>query len=146
MFVYKISENINNFYYLLLSRLKDGDIILDQFEHANANDPESPMSRYLFDKYDDLTIEKTDIKPKDFLDMLDKTGSYYESIKNDNKCINVSNEFEKHIVEKKKKGKKETTEPKPAKEPKPKKEAKHKAPKSSGIVKIEGSQVLNFSE
>ena len=150
MNVYKFEEPTNNFYYLVLSHVKDPELALEHFEHWCGVNQDEPMSKYLFDKWDDIIITKTDITPRQFLEVNEKSGLFYDSIKNDTKCINISTEFEKFIIEKKKRGAKkepkEPKEPKPAKEPKQKKEAKPKAPKkTSGMVKIESGQVLNFA-
>jgi hypothetical protein len=144
MFVYKVIENIDNYYSLILTNVRTDEVALEQYEHTCGTHPEDAISKFMFDRWDDATIEKTTITPRQFLELHEKSGAFYESLKNDTKCMNVSNAFEAMIVEKKKKGAKKTE--KPVKEPKPPKVVKPKAKKSSGVVKIENGQILNFNE
>jgi len=93
----------------------------------------------------DIAIQKTDITPRQYLELMDKKGSYYDQMMNDTKCMNISDAYVPLIVEKVKKtrGKKkevETTE----KPPKEKQVPKPKPKKANGLVQIENGKVLNF--
>ena len=95
----------------------------------------------------DIAIQKTDITPRQYLELMDKKGSYYDQMMNDTKCMNISDAYVPLIVEKVKKtrGKKkevETTE----KPPKEKQVPKPKPKKANGLVQIENGKVLNFDQ
>ena len=145
MYVYKIVENIDNYYSLVLTNVKTDEVALEQYEHTCATHPEDAISKFMFERWDDATIEKTTITPRQFLELHEKSGAFYESLKNDTKCMNVSNAFEALIVEKKKRGAKKEPKEKIEKPVKEKKPPKPKATKKScGVIKIEDGQVLNF--
>ena len=146
MFVYKILEEVNGFYDLVLSRINDHEIVSEHWEHNLANHPDEPMSKYMLDKLDNIAIQKTDITPRQYLELIEKSGSYYDQMKNDTKCMNISDAYASLIVEKVKKTRSkkqvniETTE----KPPKEKKTPKPKPKKDNGFVQIENGKVLNF--
>ena len=146
MFVYKIQEEINGFYVLELSKINDHEMVAEHWEHHLANKSDEPMSKYMLDKLDNIAIQKTDITPRQYLELIEKTGLYYDQMKNDTKCMNISDAYVSLIVEKVKKSRAkkqvniETTE----KPPKEKKAPKPKPKKGNGLVQIENGKVLNF--
>ena len=146
MFVYKIQEEINGFYVLELSKINDPEMVAEHLEHHLANKSDEPMSKYMLDKLDNIAIQKTDITPRQYLELIEKSGSYYDQMKNDTKCMNISDAYVSLIVEKVKKTRSkkqvniETTE----KPPKEKKTPKPKPKKDNGFVQIENGKVLNF--
>jgi len=55
MFVYKISEEVNNYYDLVLSKIDNPEMVAEHWEHYLANNPEDKQSKYLLDKLDQET-------------------------------------------------------------------------------------------
>ena len=47
MYVYKIFETVNNFYYYVISHIDDTDIVLEHKEHYCALRPEVLINKYL---------------------------------------------------------------------------------------------------
>ena len=63
------------------------------------------MAKFLYDKWDDVEIAPAEnITARQYLDIVDKTGAGYDAIKSDVKCINVSDEYQRFIIEKKPRG------------------------------------------
>ena len=75
MFVYKIQEEINGFYVLELSKINDPEMVAEHLEHHLANKSDEPMSKYMLDKLDNIAIQKTDITPRQYLELVEKSGS-----------------------------------------------------------------------
>ena len=49
-------------------------------------------------------VTAENITARQYLDIVDKSGAGYDAIKSDVKCINVSDEYQKFIIEKKPRG------------------------------------------
>jgi len=102
MKVYSIKEPVNNFYIYQISNLTDPELVLEHFEHALSIEDNDPLAKYLYDKWDDIEISPAEnITARQYLDIVDKSGAGYDAVKSDTKCINVSDEYQKFIVEKK---------------------------------------------
>ena len=115
MFVYKIFEVKNNFFQYVISHIDDEDMVLEHQEHYAVHHNDKPINKYFnLIGWDDVDIEKVDIKPSDVIN---------KSLPSNEKCMNISNKFEEFIVEpppKAKRAAKPKAEPKIAKVPKPK--------------------------
>ena len=106
MKVYSIKEPIYGFYIYQMSSLTDPELVLEHFEHSLSIEDDNPLAKFLYDKWDDVTVEPAEtLTARQFLDVVDKSGAGYDLVKNDSKCINVSDEYQKFIVEKKRRGK-----------------------------------------
>ena len=132
MQVYKIFDPQTKYYLLVVSKIKDSEMVLEHEEHYYALNETEPIGKFFFTLRDDVEIEVSPMTPKQFIEMNDKSGAGYDMVKNDTKCMNVSNEFEQHIVVPKPRGrgKKDPAEPK---QPKPKATPKPKGKKSAPI-------------
>ena len=105
MKVYSIKEPVNNFYIYQMSSLTDPELVLEHFEHGLSIEDSDPLAKYLYDKWDDVEIAPAEnLTASNYLDIVDKSGAGYEMVRNDLKCINVSDEYKKFIVEKKPRG------------------------------------------
>jgi len=105
MKVYSIKEPSQGFYVLQMSSLADPELVLEHFEHALSIEDGNPLAKFLYDKWDDVEITPSDaVAPRQYLDIIDKQGAGFDAIKNDTKCMNVSDEYQKFIVEKKPRG------------------------------------------
>ena len=92
MYVYKIFETVNNFYYYVISHIDDTDIVLEHKEHYCALRPEVLINKYLnFIGWDAVDCEKSDIRPIDLIN---------NNIPQDEKCMNNSQKFSEFIIEK----------------------------------------------
>ena len=129
MKVYSIKEPVNNFYIYQMSSLTDPELVLEHFEHGLSIEDSDPLAKYLYDKWDDVEIAPAEnLTARQYLDVVDKSGAGYDLVKNDPKCINVSDDYKKFIVEKKPRGRGKKAvvadgdDPKPKPKPKPKKQ------------------------
>ena len=118
--MYQIFETINNYYFYVISQVDDKNIVLMQFEHTSANKSNEPLYNHLNSiGWDDIDIEKSDIKAIDIIN---------SSFVSDDKFMNISNSYTSLIPEKASKQKKEKivkekiVKEKKVKEPKQKKE------------------------
>ena len=136
MQVYKMFEPESKFYLLIISKIKDPELLMEHEEHFYALNEDEPVGKYFFHLWDDVVCEPSTISAKQFLEITEKSGAGYDSVKSEIYCMNVSNEFEKHIVVPKPRwrGKKDPNAP-PAepKQPKPKATPKPKGKKSAPI-------------
>ena len=142
MKVYSIKEPVNGFYIYQISNLTDPELVLEHFEHGLSSDP---LAKYLYDKWDDVEIAPAEnLTARQYLDVVDKSGAGYDLLKNDLKCINLSDEYKKFIVEKKPRGRGKKAvvadgdEPKPKPKPKPKKQ-------TSKPIDIQNGSSVDFS-
>jgi len=145
MKVYSIKEPVNNFYIYQMSSLTDPELVLEHFEHGLSIEDSDPLAKYLYDKWDDVEIAPAEnLTARNYLDIVDKSGAGYDMVKNDPKCINVSDEYKKFIVEKKPRGRGKKAvvadgdEPKPKPKPKPKKQ-------TSKPIDIQNGGSVDFS-
>ena len=146
MKVYSIKEPVNNFYIYQMSSLTDPELVLEHFEHGLSIEDSDPLAKYLYDKWDDVEIAPAEnLTARQYLDVVDKSGAGYDLVKNDPKCINVSDDYKKFIVEKKRgRGKKavvadgDEPNPKPKSKPKPKKQ-------TSKPIDIQNGGSVDFS-
>jgi len=149
MFVYKIIDPTSQFYLLVLSHIKDTEMVLEHSEHYYALNETDPVAKFFFTIWDDVECESSQITPRQFLEINEKSGAGYDLVKNDTKCMNVSNEFEKNIVVPKPRGRAKKTpvaeDPNaPPAEPKAKKAPKPKGKKSAPIeIKDNGKVDFN---
>ena len=115
MFVYKIFEVTNNFFHYVISHIDDEEMVLEHQEHYAVHHADKLINKYFnLIAWDNVDIEKVDIKPSDVIN---------KSLPSNEKCMNISNKFEEFIVEpppKAKRTAKPKAEPKSAKTPKPK--------------------------
>ena len=142
---YKITEPVNGFYIYQLSGLTDPELVLEHYEHGLSIEDDDPLAKYLFDKWDLVDITPAEnLTARQYLEIIDKSGASYDLIKNDLKCINVSDEYKKFIVEKKPRGRGKKAvvadgdEPKPKPKPKPKKQ-------TSKPIDIQNGGSVDFS-
>ena len=145
MKVYSIKEPVNNFYIYQMSSLTDPELVLEHFEHGLSIEDSDPLAKYLYDKWDDVEIAPAEnLTARQYLDVVDKSGAGYDLVKNDPKCINVSDDYKKFIVEKKPRGRGKKAvvadgdEPKPKPKPKPKKQ-------TSKPIDIQNGGSVDFS-
>ena len=145
MKVYSIKEPVNNFYIYQISNLTDPELVLEHFEHGLSIEDSDPLAKYLYDKWDDVEIAPAEnLTARQYLDVVDKSGAGYDLVKNDPKCINVSDDYKKFIVEKKPRGRGKKAvvadgdEPKPKPKPKPKKQ-------TSKPIDIQNGGSVDFS-
>ena len=96
MFVYKIIDPTSQFYLLVLSHIKDTEMVLEHSEHFFALNETDPMARFLYTLWDDVEIEVSPITPRQFLEIQEKSGAGFDLVKSDTKCMNVSNEKKTH--------------------------------------------------
>ena len=145
MKVYSIKEPVNNFYIYQMSSLTDPELVLEHFEHGLSIEDSDPLAKYLYDKWDDVEIAPAEnLTARQYLDVVDKSGAGYDLVKNDPKCINVSDDYKKFIVEKKPRGRGKKAvvadgdDPKPKPTPKPKKQ-------TSKPIDIQNGGSVDFS-
>ena len=145
MKVYSIKEPVNNFYIYQIYNLTDPELVLEHFEHGLSIEDSDPLAKYLYDKWDDVEIAPAEnLTARNYLDIVDKSGAGYDLVKNDPKCINVSDDYKKFIVEKKPRGRGKKAvvadgdEPKPKPKPKPKKQ-------TSKPIDIQNGGSVDFS-
>jgi len=145
MKVYSIKEPVNNFYIYQMSSLTDPELVLEHFEHGLSIEDSDPLAKYLYDKWDDVEIAPAEnLTARQYLDIVDKSGAGYDMVKNDPKCINVSDDYKKFIVEKKPRGRGKKAvvadgdDPKPKPKPKPKKQ-------TSKPIDIQNGGSVDFS-
>ena len=139
MKVYSIKEPIYGFYIYQLSGLTDPELVLEHYEHSLSIEDDNPLAKFLYDKWDEISVETAEnLTARQYLDIVDKSGAGYELVKNDPKCINVSDEYQKFIVEKKRRGKKQPATSDVPLEAKPKPKPKGKGKGKMG-VEIQGS-------
>ena len=145
MKVYSIKEPVNGFYIYQMSSLTDPELVLEHFEHGLSIEDSDPLAKYLYDKWDDVEIAPAEnLTARQYLDIVDKSGAGYDLVKNDPKCINVSDDYKKFIVEKKPRGRGKKAvvadgdEPKPKSKPKPKKQ-------TSKPIDIQNGGSVDFS-
>ena len=145
MKVYSIKEPVNNFYIYQMSSLTDPELVLEHFEHGLSIEDSDPLAKYLYDKWDDVEIAPAEnLTARQYLDIVDKSGAGYEMVKNDPKCINVSDDYKKFIVKPRGRGKKavvadgDEPNPKPKPKPKPKKQ-------NSKPIDIQNGGSVDFS-
>ena len=99
--MYNFFETLYNYYFYVISHVDDKNIVLMQFEHTSANKSNEPLYKYLNSiGWDDIDIEKSDIKAVDVIN---------SSFVSDDKCMNISNTNTSLIPEKASKQKKEKT-------------------------------------
>ena len=130
MQVYKIFDPQTKYYLLVVSKIKDSEMVLEHEEHYYALNETEPIGKFFFTLRDDVEIEVSPMTPKQFIEMNDKSGA--------------SNEFEQHIVVPKPRGrgKKDPAEPK---QPKPKATPKPKGKKSAPI-NIQDNGRVDFNQ
>jgi len=145
MKVYSIKEPVNGFYIYQMSSLTDPELVLEHFEHGLSIEDSDPLAKYLYDKWDDVEIAPAEnLTARQYLDIVDKSGAGYDLVKNDPKCINVSDDYKKFIVEKKPRGRGKKAvvadgdDPKPKSKPKPKKQ-------TSKPIDIQNGGSVDFS-
>ena len=106
MKLFKITEPSQGFYIYQLSGLTDPELVLEHYEHSLSIEDDNHLAKFLYDKWDEISVETAEnLTARQYLDIVDKSGAGYELVKNDPKCINVSDEYQKFIVEKKRRGK-----------------------------------------
>jgi len=67
--VYKISENVNGYYYYVISHIDNIDLNFSIAENFAATSPENPINQYLslVAGWDNIDVETTTISPLDAL-------------------------------------------------------------------------------
>ena len=134
MKVYSIKEPIYGFYIYQMSSLTDPELVLEHFEHALSIEDDNPLAKFLYDKWDDVSVEPAEnLTARQYLDVIDKSGAGYDLVKNDTKCMNISDEYQKFIVEKKRRGKKPPATSDVPLEAKPKPKPKGKGKGKMGV-------------
>ena len=134
MKLFKITEPSQGFYIYQLSGLTDPELVLEHFEHALSIEDDNPLAKFLYDKWDDVSVEPAEnLTARQYLDVIDKSGAGYDLVKNDTKCMNISDEYQKFIVEKKRRGKKPPATSDVPLEAKPKPKPKGKGKGKMGV-------------
>ena len=134
MKVYSIKEPIYGFYIYQMSSLTDPELVLEHFEHALSIEDDNPLAKFLYDRWDDVSVEPAEnLTARQYLDVIDKSGAWYDLVKNDTKCMNISDEYQKFIVEKKRRGKKPPATSDVPLEAKPKPKPKGKGKGKMGV-------------
>jgi len=134
IFTYKISEKQTNYYYYIVSHIDNKDLVLKYFEVEISEYPDSPVNQFFDFCWDDISIDKSDVKPTDVIN---------GTLPVDKLCMNTSDDYKmllKQFLEEEEKPKVKAPPKKPRtpKEPKVKveKAKKEPKPKPSKSVKI----------
>jgi len=146
--VYKIFENVNGYYYYVISHINDIDLNLSIAENFAVTDEEHPINKYLTNVagWDNIDIETSTISPVDALANKFPVDPKNMLISDDYKGA-LEDELQK-IVTKKTRGKKVVEKKEDDGEPKAKKAPpKPRGKKATGKVSIEtpASEKLTFN-